>query len=328
MVPPTLPEHVVREMDLDERLGDLSKLETQSRDNIVEAVNELFQFANNGKTAMASVIGPPVQSTDRWSDIVAKVRSSKSVAVDLLSRKGVAASENESVALLFGRIADIETSNGPDLALAVGTWIGADWSDDIVSNEYGKFVRNGSYVDLAVYPQLSGSVTEIPQMVTPEMTADSSPAPYRAFASGGTLSTTSQPWHAFASGTTNGYMSASTSTNSRTISVTLDFGQKRKIVKAVVDASTFGTNKTYTAYGSDDNVNFSAISVSSSNTSATVVFSVTEQYRYYKIELQCWQSSSTTSTSRIRYVSFYAPSLYRIETVSAIGGRAAYLKYG
>ena len=46
------------------KLGDLSNLETANKNSIVEAINELFQSANSGKQLIASAIGSPLITGD------------------------------------------------------------------------------------------------------------------------------------------------------------------------------------------------------------------------------------------------------------------------
>ena len=46
------------------KLGDLSNLETANKNSIVEAINELFQSANSGKELIASAIGNPLITGD------------------------------------------------------------------------------------------------------------------------------------------------------------------------------------------------------------------------------------------------------------------------
>ena len=40
-----------------QQIGTMTSLKTSKKDNLVNAINELFQYANNGKALIANVIG-------------------------------------------------------------------------------------------------------------------------------------------------------------------------------------------------------------------------------------------------------------------------------
>jgi hypothetical protein len=56
----------------DEKIGDISQLNTDSKD-LVGAINELFQNANNGKELIADAIGEPLNSNDTFSAMSDKI---------------------------------------------------------------------------------------------------------------------------------------------------------------------------------------------------------------------------------------------------------------
>ena len=53
--------------DVKADVGDKTKLQTNAKGSLVDAVNELFQNANNGKELIANAIGEPLSATDTFS---------------------------------------------------------------------------------------------------------------------------------------------------------------------------------------------------------------------------------------------------------------------
>jgi alpha-tubulin suppressor-like RCC1 family protein len=54
-------------------VGTLSSLKTSAKGNLVAAINELFQNANNGKQLIATAIGSPLSSSDTFSAMSTKI---------------------------------------------------------------------------------------------------------------------------------------------------------------------------------------------------------------------------------------------------------------
>ncbi len=68
--------------------------------------NQAFQYANNGKTTIANVIGN-VSGNNTHAEIANRIQTDKNTAATNLSNKGVSASGNEALASLVGKIANI-----------------------------------------------------------------------------------------------------------------------------------------------------------------------------------------------------------------------------
>lgn len=77
------PKNIVEKSDLSSGLqslmdgiGSLSNLSTTAKDNIVNAINELFQSASNGKSSIAAAItgeGVPAASSETWESLSSKI---------------------------------------------------------------------------------------------------------------------------------------------------------------------------------------------------------------------------------------------------------------
>ncbi|NNV04787.1 hypothetical protein ETC00_19515, partial [Brevibacillus sp. MCWH] len=76
----------------------------------VEAVlNELFTFANDGKTGVATVVGSPATAGDTFSQLVTHIQNAKNTMATNLSNKGVSASGTEALQALANKIANVNT---------------------------------------------------------------------------------------------------------------------------------------------------------------------------------------------------------------------------
>lgn len=60
-------------LSLEEDAGDLATLQTTNKDNLVNAINEVFQNANNGKNIIANAIGSPLVNSDTFSVMGTKI---------------------------------------------------------------------------------------------------------------------------------------------------------------------------------------------------------------------------------------------------------------
>lgn len=80
--------------------------------NVQDAIEQTFQFANNGKTDIADVIGSPVTSADTFSQIKSKIQTIKNTMASNLTAKGVVAAGTEALAALGDKIANIIKAGG------------------------------------------------------------------------------------------------------------------------------------------------------------------------------------------------------------------------
>lgn len=88
-------------------VGTLSNLLTSAKGNAVAAINELFTFANNGKSDIASVVGSPATSADTFAQLKTHIQNSKNTLASNLSSKGQSASGTESLSSLAAKVANI-----------------------------------------------------------------------------------------------------------------------------------------------------------------------------------------------------------------------------
>ncbi|WP_318549305.1 phage tail protein [Geobacillus thermoleovorans] len=76
----------------------------------VEGVlNELFTFANNGKSSIAAVIGSPATSGDTFSQLQTHIQNAKNTMATNLTAKGVSASGTEALQVLASKIENVNT---------------------------------------------------------------------------------------------------------------------------------------------------------------------------------------------------------------------------
>lgn len=96
--------------DLSEQIGVLSDLDTTDKTNLVNAVNELFTFANDGKTKWSSVIGSPLVSGDTFTQMQSKTQTIKDTLATNLTAKGQTSTGAEALQALANKVANITQS--------------------------------------------------------------------------------------------------------------------------------------------------------------------------------------------------------------------------
>ncbi|MEK4167323.1 hypothetical protein NST18_12795 [Anoxybacillus sp. FSL W8-0104] len=74
-----------------------------------QVLDELFTFANDGKTGVATVVGSPATAGDTFSQLVTHIQNAKNTMATNLSNKGVSASGTEALQALADKIADVNT---------------------------------------------------------------------------------------------------------------------------------------------------------------------------------------------------------------------------
>jgi hypothetical protein len=77
--------------------------------DVQTVLQNLFQFANDGKTGVATVIGSPATIGDTFSQLVTHIQNAKNTMATNLSNKGVAASGTEALQALADKIANVNT---------------------------------------------------------------------------------------------------------------------------------------------------------------------------------------------------------------------------
>lgn len=73
------------------------------------ALGELFQFANDGKTNIATVVGSPTLSSDTFSKIKSDIQTQKNNLATNLTNKGQSSSGTETLKSLVDKVANVNT---------------------------------------------------------------------------------------------------------------------------------------------------------------------------------------------------------------------------
>lgn len=90
-------------------IGSKSSLKTTAKNDLVSAINEAFQFANDGKTDIASVVGSPATVNDTFALLKTHIQNVKNKGATNLTNKGQSANGNESLDSLMSKIANVNT---------------------------------------------------------------------------------------------------------------------------------------------------------------------------------------------------------------------------
>ena len=117
-----------------EELGQLSNLQTNNKDNIVEAINELFQSANNGKELIADAIGEPLNAEDTFNAMSNDINGLLSTFKTNMMNNGVAVESGDKFKVLIDKIATLADNEGKGIQMATGTVkaISADTSEPLI----------------------------------------------------------------------------------------------------------------------------------------------------------------------------------------------------
>ena len=100
--------------------GDLTQLITTNKTNIVGAINELFQSANNGKELIASAIGEPLNSSDTFSAMSNDINGLLSTFKTNMMNNGVAVNSGDKFKALIDKIATIADNEGKGILYKTG----------------------------------------------------------------------------------------------------------------------------------------------------------------------------------------------------------------
>lgn len=91
-----LTEEQVRSLMLS-MIGNIGDLQTENKDNIVNAINEVFQSANNGKELIANAIGSPLSSEDTFNAMSDKINVIKNNIRNILVKRDMVIAEDISI---------------------------------------------------------------------------------------------------------------------------------------------------------------------------------------------------------------------------------------
>ncbi|WP_242839903.1 methyl-accepting chemotaxis protein [Clostridium botulinum] len=104
-----ISENKLQLADITTKQGDLINLKTTNKTNLVNAVNELFQNANNGKSSIANIVGNPLLATDTFQQQRDKIQTLKNTFASNLNGKGQSSNSTESLKSLIDKVANINT---------------------------------------------------------------------------------------------------------------------------------------------------------------------------------------------------------------------------
>jgi len=79
--------------------------------NVEGVLDELFTFADNGKTNIASVVGSPATASDTFNQLQTIIQNQKDTLATNLTNKGTSASGTESLKSLADKVANVETGD-------------------------------------------------------------------------------------------------------------------------------------------------------------------------------------------------------------------------
>lgn len=80
-----------------------------SSSDVEGALNELFQYANNGKNTIAASIGSPLLASDTFVAMGTKISSIKSSLAAAITNKGVSTGSGDTFAAMTSKISQINT---------------------------------------------------------------------------------------------------------------------------------------------------------------------------------------------------------------------------
>ena len=119
-----------------DKVGELNGLMTEEKGDLVGAINELFQSANNGKELIASAIGEPLNSGDTFSAMSNDINGLLSTFKTNMMNNGIVVESNDRFKSLIDKIANmVEEGSGKGIQFAEGV---VDISDQtgIVKNQW------------------------------------------------------------------------------------------------------------------------------------------------------------------------------------------------
>lgn len=129
-----------------------NSLQTSSK-NIVGAINEVFQYANNGKSNIAAVVGSPTTSSNTFQEMKTNIQKCKNTLASNLTTKGVKSAGSESLLSLCDKVKNISSgipvtnpipgeSNIPWGTISYVGSINAPGLKDCVGGIYGDLIKN------------------------------------------------------------------------------------------------------------------------------------------------------------------------------------------
>ena len=110
--------------EVETKIGKLPSLQTNAKGSLVDAVNELFQSANNGKELIADAIGEPLVSTDTFSAMSTGINGLLSTFKTNMMNNGVSVEGTDKFKQLIDKLATLSDSEGKGIKYTklTGQW--------------------------------------------------------------------------------------------------------------------------------------------------------------------------------------------------------------
>ena len=110
------------DVNLKKTSGDLTNLQTNNKTNLVGAINELFQNANNGKELIASAIGEPLNAEDTFSAMSNDINGLLSQFKTNMMNNGITVESGDKFKSLIDKIATmVEEGSSKGIKFATGS---------------------------------------------------------------------------------------------------------------------------------------------------------------------------------------------------------------
>ena len=119
---------------------------TESKD-VIGAINELFQSANNGKELIANAIGEPLDSNDTFSAMSNDINSLLSTFKTNMMNNGVTVESSDRFKQLIDKIATLADNEGKGVQFASGTVL----PSEIKTGSFTYYSTNTSYNGTNMY---------------------------------------------------------------------------------------------------------------------------------------------------------------------------------
>ena len=99
----------IEDIDLSANKVKLNKISGMNATEVQTAIQELFQFADNGKKNIATVIGSPLTTSDTFDNMKSKIQTLKNTFASNLTAKGQSSSGSDTLNNLINKIPNINT---------------------------------------------------------------------------------------------------------------------------------------------------------------------------------------------------------------------------
>ena len=125
--------------EVEAKIGNLPSLQTNAKDSLVDAVNELFQSANNGKELIANAIGEPVSAEDTFNAMSNDINGLLSTFKTNMMNNGVSVAGTDKFKQLIDKLATLADNEGKGVQYASGEYVTATYEqgDVIISTNLG-----------------------------------------------------------------------------------------------------------------------------------------------------------------------------------------------